>query len=118
MEESFCRFAESSCGLREKFAGRGEDAEGAWLEAEAADLCMNCNVHLSAIEILRLRWLTFIVSKREDIAFSCFPPSGVFEPDMMRSEPRQRRNELCRRSFSLGLVGLFLCAFLKPQRCA
>jgi hypothetical protein len=117
-EENFCRFAESSCGLWGKFAGRGEDVEGARLEAEEADLCMNCNAHQSAIEILGLRWLTFIVSKREDIAFSCFPPIGVLEPDMMRSESRQRRNELCRRSFSRGLVGLFLCALLKRQRCA
>lgn len=54
------------------------------LEAEAAALCINWKLNVSNEWLkARLKMCTFIVSNREDIVFSCFPPVGVLDSDML-----------------------------------
>lgn len=72
-EESFKRFAGCPLGSGMGLAGT-EDEEGQGrFEAEAAARCIN-----------------FIVSRREDIVLSCFPLTGVLDPDMGMAEPGKR----------------------------
>jgi len=56
---------------------------------------MNYDGRLSAFEGLHSSLLTFIVSKREDMVFSCLPLPGVLDPDMIFSWSlrRMRRSD-------------------------